>query len=161
MVVGPATLATADAAVARSEVPWAAALNVTAPGTVVSVTLLALDVVGDHLHINGVLRIGTRRDVRVLVIPSLVVAPPGEAPWPMLDARAVPRGPFAWVSWTYLRPGLLPGRLVARIENIVLEYRTGGTERVDVPGPWEFSLLVQEPAHLQVRACTDDVTRRA
>jgi hypothetical protein len=132
-----------------ADVPWATALNATAECGEISVTLLALDVVDDLLRLTGVLRVGDRPDIRVATIPSLEIAFPDGAPLSMVDARVIPHGRLAWMSWTYERPAIVPECLEGRIGHIEFEF--GGTRpaRIDVEGPWAFSLLVRPPALLE------------
>lgn len=126
--------------------PWAAALNTTAERDEVFITLLTLDVVDDLLRLTGLLRVGDRPDIRVATIPSLDVALPDGTPLPMLDAHVMPHGRLAWISWTYQRPAAIPERLEGTISHIEFEYRGGRPARIDVPGPWDFSILVRPPA---------------
>ncbi len=133
-------------------IPWAAALNATAECDEITVTLLALDVVDDLLRLTGLLRVGRRPDVRVATIPSLELALPDGTPLPMLDAHVMPRGRIAWMSWTYERPAIVPRRLEGRISHIVMEFQGARSARIDVPGPWDFSLLVRPPAPFEVVA---------
>jgi hypothetical protein len=147
-----------DTALRVPVVPWASALNATAEHDGIAVTLLALAVVDEHLRLTGVVRVH-RRDTRVATIPLLEMVVPGGARLPMVDARVQPHATIVWVAWTYERPEIIPDRFEARISHIELEYRVGGTARVDVPGPWEFSLLARPPA-LPTVAGRSDGNRR-
>ena len=132
--------------------PWAAALNTTAECDEISVTLLSLDVVDDLLRLTGLLRVGDRPDIRVATIPSLQVALPDGTSLPMLDAHVMPHGRLAWISWTYQRPDADPEHLEGTISHIEFEYRGGRPARIDVPGPWDFSILVRQPTTPEVAA---------
>jgi hypothetical protein len=140
----------ADATPPTAEVPWASALNATVECDEISVTLLALDIVDDLLRLTGVIRVGDRPDIRVASIPSLEIVFPDGMPLPMVDAHLMPHGRLAWTSWTYERPAVVPERLEATISHIVFEYRGTRTARLDVEGPWSFSLVVRPPALLAV-----------
>jgi hypothetical protein len=137
-------------------VPWAAALNTTAEHDEITVTLLSLAVVDDQMRLTGLLRVRSRPDVRVATIPSLEVAMPGGTALRLVDARVQPRGRVTWVSWTYEWPEIVPGRLEGRIDHIELEYRLGGTARVDVLGPWDFSFPVRPPTEAEIVTRPED-----
>jgi hypothetical protein len=142
----------ADAPIVIADIPWAAALNETAECDEISVTLLALDVVDDLMRLTGVIRVGDRPDIAVASIPSLEVSYADGAPLAMVDARVLPHGRLAWMSWTYERPAIVPERLEAKISNIVFEFRGTRPARIDVRGPWAFSLHVRRPPLLDVAA---------
>lgn len=135
-----------DAAALPQAIPWAAAVNATAECEEISVTLLALDAVDGLLRLTGLLRVGERPDIRVAMTPSLELSHLDGLPLPMIDAHVMPHGRLAWLSWTYERPAIVPERLVGTISHIVFEYRGGRASRVDVAGPWDFSLRVRPPA---------------
>ncbi|MDA8238158.1 MAG: hypothetical protein M0T75_09815 [Chloroflexi bacterium] len=124
---------------------WATALNATDEREEISITLLAMDVVDDLLRMNGLLRVSRRPDVRVATVPALEVALPDGTPLALIDAHVLPQGRIVWMSWTFERPSRAPDGLEGRIRNVVLEYRGGGSARIDVAGPWAFSLPVRPP----------------
>lgn len=130
-------------------VTWTTALNATAECQDVSITLLALDVVDGLMRMSALLRVGDRPEMRVATIPTLEVALPDGTPLPMVDARVVPQGRVSWMSWTYERPLSVPVGLEGRIANVVLEYHGGRSPRIDIPGPWDFSVLVRPPELLE------------
>lgn len=133
---------------------WAVAINATAEHDGVAVTLLTLAVVDDLVRITGLIRAGDTTGLRLTTVPSLeLVGLPDGAELRLLHARAQPHTAVTWASWTFERPTLVPSRLEARLARLELEYRVGGTARIEAVGPWEFSFPVSRPAP------ADDATR--
>jgi len=150
-----------DATLPDTDLPWASALNATAQHEEITVSLLTLAVVDDQMRLTGLLRVRSRPDVRLATIPSLEVTLPGGTALRLVDARVQPHGRVTWVSWTYEWPEVVPGRLEGRIDHIELEYRLGGSARVDVLGPWDFSFPVRPPTLVEFAARSDDRIGRA
>jgi hypothetical protein len=145
---------TVPGATAHDAEAWAAAINATAEHDGVAVTLLTLAVVDDLVRITGLIRAGDRSGLRLTSVPSLeLVGLPDGAELRLLHARAQPHTAVTWASWTFERPTPVPSRLEARLAQLELEYRVGGTARIAVVGPWEFSFPVSRPAP------ADDATR--
>jgi hypothetical protein len=125
--------------------PWATALNATDEHDEIAVTLLSLAMVDRLMRLTGVLRVGTRTGLRIATIPSLEVMLPDGTPVQLVDARMQPYGGVSWVSWTFERLGIVPGRIAARIDHIELMHQVGGNARMEMSGPWAFSLAVHPP----------------
>ena len=141
--------------------PWASALNATTEHADISVTLLALAVAGDVMRVTGLVQIRGRSTVRIATIPTLQVATPDGAVMRLLDAHMRPSGAVSWMSWTYERPGVVPGRLRARIEQIEIEHMLGGATQEGVVGPWTFQFAVHPPTPGAAATPSDDGAGRA
>lgn len=131
-----------DAARSRARLldgaPWAVALNATAARDNVAVTLLALTLVDDVVHVSGVVRVVGRVNVQLSSIPALGLATLDGPPLGLVRAHGLPGGRLVWITWTYERPTILDRRFEGRIDHIDLAYRAGGRINEAVPGPWVF-----------------------
>jgi len=124
--------------------PWAVALNATAASDDISLTLLALAVVDDVIHISGVVRVSGRAEVRLSSIPNLRLASVDGPPLELIRAHGLPGGAMVWVSWTYKRPPVVRRQYEARVEQIDLVYRAGRVVNESAPGPWIFVFSVRD-----------------
>ena len=125
--------------------PWAVALNRTAATDEISVTLLALAVVDDVLRISGIVRVEHRAEVRLLSVPTLLLAALDGPPLELIGAHARPTAHHVWVSWIYERPPGVPGEYEAQIDHIDLAWRAGHAVQEVIPGPWVFRFQVPDP----------------
>lgn len=140
--------------------PWAVALNSTAASDGVCVTLLALAVVDDVVHVSGVIQVVGRPNVQLSSIPTLDLASLDGHSLDLVRAHGLPGGRQVWVSWTYERPARFMSAGEARIDRIDLAYRAGGLVKEAVSGPWVFALDLSDVGSGGVRPASGEPAAR-
>jgi hypothetical protein len=126
--------------------PWAVALNASAEGAAIQITLCSFIVVGEFSRVTGVIRVQTSQDVRLASIPTLSIASPGMPPLQAVSAHVLPQGPLTWVSWLYRHtPPDERCAYEARIDRVDVGFAVGKRAPESIDGPWTFRFEVPVP----------------